>query len=277
MFCPKCGSQNPNDARFCSSCGEDLTIYRDDADIPAGMVPERYRAIRDVMGDEMTHRNPDNTYSDADQQDYTAGGEYVTPNIVHCPDGKYRWMYEMPMLSNPTLMITILKVIALTFGILIGILFVADLIGGNLDTFIGSLPVILIVCGVFLVLGVVSYLIVVIWFGGKYIVFFEMDEKGVDHIQAPYQYKKAEAIKVLGALAGIASPNVPALTGIALLIGTNNVQSSNWDSVKNVKVVRKRHVIYVNEMLIKNQVYAADGDFDFVENYIMTHCTNLEK
>lgn len=204
-------------------------------------------------------------------------GEYVTPNIVRCPDGKFRWMYELPMLSNPTILITVLKVVGLTFGILIGMFFIIDLIGGNMDAFVGSLPVLLIVFGVFLVLAIISYLIIVLINGGKYIVLFEMDERGVDHIQAPRQYKKAHAIKLLGALAGIASPNIPAGTGIALLIGTSNVQSSTWNRVVSVRPVRNRHVIYVDEALLKNQVYAADCDYDFVLNYILSHCRNLKR
>ena len=29
MFCPKCGSENPDDARFCGSCGESLSTAHD--------------------------------------------------------------------------------------------------------------------------------------------------------------------------------------------------------------------------------------------------------
>ena len=28
MFCPKCGRQNPDDARFCSSCAFDISAYK---------------------------------------------------------------------------------------------------------------------------------------------------------------------------------------------------------------------------------------------------------
>ena len=202
----------------------------------------------------------------------TAPGAYVTPGIVRCPDGKYRWMYELPMFSNSTILLTVIKVVAITFGILFGMFLVIDLISGNMDAFVGSLPVLLILFGVFLGIAFISYIILALCYGGKYIVLFEMDERGVDHIQAPRQYKKAHAIKLLGALASVSSPNIPAGAGIASLIGTNNVQRSTFSKVKSVRFDRRKHVIYVDEALIKNQVYAADCDYDFVVNFIMSHC-----
>ena len=32
-------------------------------------------------------------------------------NIVLCPDGKYRWYYEYPMLKNPVILFTVWKVV----------------------------------------------------------------------------------------------------------------------------------------------------------------------
>lgn len=33
------------------------------------------------------------------------------------PDGKYRWVYEVPMLKNPTILIDVFKVLGISFGI----------------------------------------------------------------------------------------------------------------------------------------------------------------
>ncbi|MBQ9614086.1 MAG: hypothetical protein IJV14_16465 [Lachnospiraceae bacterium] len=59
-------------------------------------------------------------------------GRKVTENIYLCPDGKYRWTYELQMLKNPTILITILKVILLSFGIVMAFLILINLIGGRL-------------------------------------------------------------------------------------------------------------------------------------------------
>ena len=38
-------------------------------------------------------------------------GKKVSENIYLCPDGVYRWIYEFPMAKNPTILITVWKVL----------------------------------------------------------------------------------------------------------------------------------------------------------------------
>jgi hypothetical protein len=33
------------------------------------------------------------------------------------PDGKYRWVYEVPMLKNPSILFDVYKVLGISFGI----------------------------------------------------------------------------------------------------------------------------------------------------------------
>ena len=71
----------------------------------------------------------------------------------------------------------------------------------------------------------------------------------------------------------VLSSNIPLGTGIALMVGTKQSKYSSWDRVTKVKSVRRRNTIYVDQFVLdKNQVYADDEDFDFVENFIKSHC-----
>ena len=45
-------------------------------------------------------------------------GQRVKENIYLCQDGVYRWVYEYKLMSNPTILITIMKVLGLSVGIL---------------------------------------------------------------------------------------------------------------------------------------------------------------
>ncbi len=36
---------------------------------------------------------------------------------VLCPDGKYRWVYDMPMLKNPSVLFEVFWVLGISFGI----------------------------------------------------------------------------------------------------------------------------------------------------------------
>lgn len=62
MFCPKCGAENPNDARFCNQCGTNLSQEADDTEENStdedinGKNPEK-------MGETDEHRDTDETDS----------------------------------------------------------------------------------------------------------------------------------------------------------------------------------------------------------------------
>ena len=126
-----------------------------------------------------------------------------------------------------------------------------------------------------ILLSALSYLIYAAILGGKYIVYFEMDENRVVHAQLPRQFNKMKRLAGVAIIAGFLTQNLT-LMGNSFLASTHSSTISNWKAVKSVKSVRGRHVIYVNETLFKNQVYAEDEDFNFVENYIRQHCQNAK-
>lgn len=98
-----------------------------------------------------------------------------------------------------------------------------------------------------------------------------MDHKGIDHIQMPKQFKKAEGLAWLTAMAGLVTGNFTT-AGAGILAGSKNTSTSRFDHVK--KIIRKKglHCIKVNEVLEKNQIYAADEDYEFVWDFITQQC-----
>jgi SAM-dependent methyltransferase len=121
--------------------------------------------------------------------------EYENKEVKLCEDGKYRWVYEMNMITNPTIFLTVLKVF---WGIIIGMWavfgFFLYVIHGDWDGLLGMTRAMLVVLGIFTVLTMLGVLLLAAIYGGKYVVLFEMDENGVKHIQLPRQVKKAEAL-----------------------------------------------------------------------------------
>ena len=208
----------------------------------------------------------------------TAGVEQITKNIWRCADGVYRWSYEYDMLRNPTILITVYKVLGLSLGIVYLLTLVIDLFQKTIETW-GDLwtasKLFLILAGVFLVLGFLGYLLTAAIFGWKYMVVFEMTDDYVRHIQMAKQVKKAETIGMITALAGLLAKR-PTTAGAGLLASAKTVSTSEFDSVEFLKVRRRRHTIHVNQLLDKNQVYAEDEDFDFVEQFIKAHCTKAK-
>jgi len=137
-------------------------------------------------------------------------GQKVTENIYYCPDGKYRWVYELNMLTNPIILLTIWKIFGILILIQIVFSFLIDAFQGNLKGWFTDYlftPGFLIVPGILFGISLIAYVIVACIYGWKYMVLFEMDHKGIDHIQMPKQFKKAEGLAWLTAMAGLVTGN----------------------------------------------------------------------
>ena len=194
------------------------------------------------------------------------------------PDGKYRWVYEVPMLKNPTILFDVYKVLGISFGIVW--LFVL-LMGGCENHFRPAAlwditRGFLILMAVFFVLGWIAYFFVSWYYGWKYSILFIMDEQEVVHKQLPGTESKARAIGKLTALAGAGGGKI-GMAGMGVLVANRTSMSTSYSSVRRIIACRRRHLIKVRERFSRNMVFVADEDFDFVYQYLCDHCPNARK
>ena len=147
-------------------------------------------------------------------------------------DGKYHWMYDLNMLKNPSVLIDVYKMLGMTIIITSILIFV-----------------------------IISWV---------YTVEFIMDEKGVEHQQAPRSQKVAKKISMLTVLVGLFARK-PGVVGSGMLASRTSMITEFY-LVKKVKAKRWMNTIMVNETFEKNRVYVSDADFDFVYDYISSHC-----
>ena len=203
--------------------------------------------------------------------------EYENKEVKLCEDGKYRWVYEMNMITNPTIFLTVFKIffwIILVMWAVFGL--ILYVFPGDWEGLWGMSKAALAGLGIMAVLTVLGVLVLAAIYGGKYVVLFEMDEKKVKHIQVPRQFKKAQALGALTALAGVAAHR-PTAAGAGLLAAGKNSSTSEFKLVRSVRAHRRLHVIKVNQLLNRNQIYVPDEDFDFVYDWIKSRCTNVKK
>ena len=204
--------------------------------------------------------------------------DYVGERVALCEDGKYRWTYEFNMLKNPAIIVVVYKI----FLILLSIPFIINVIAlarnGELQKewndrlWSGSNPKVwLVVMAVFAVIILISYLIVAWMYGGKYIVHFTMDEKGIIHEQEAAQVKRAQKLGLLTVLVGILAKR-PGTVGAGMLAASHTTSTSDFPNVRRIKPRRAFGLIKVNKRLDHNQVYVPREDFDFVLDYIRQHC-----
>ena len=198
-------------------------------------------------------------------------------NVEKGNDGVYRWVYEMSLWKNPTILLLLWKIF---FWICVGLWLFITLISVK-DTgfwwsgFLDNTKFFGIFTLGMLLLCLIGYVVYAIVMGGKYCVMFEMDDKGVRHTQMEKQVKKAEVLSLLTVLAGAAAKN-PTAVGAGLMSSAKTTMYSEFSKVKNVKVYRRRGVIKVNSTFEKNQVYAEKADFDFVLDFITSHAKKAD-
>ena len=194
------------------------------------------------------------------------------------PDGKYRWVYEVPMLKNPSILFDVYWVLGISFGLvwLFNVLLIGCEDGFSLESLWGFTSGFLILMLVFAVIGYVAYVIVAWTYGWKYVVLFTLDEKEVVHQQMPHQMKKAKVLGALTALAGAAAGK-PGVVGSGILASSRSTSTSVLANVKSIKARRRLNLIKVNQLLNKNRVFVPDEDFDFVYDFLCQHCPNAKK
>ena len=247
MFCANCGNKLPDDAKFCDACGAPVAT--------AEPVQEPSQVVEPV-------------------EEVQLKGRKVTENIVLGTDGKYHWYYEFKLMKNPTILKVLWRIFFWIFVVMWAFLSIVNVSEGhfNMKDFLDFSKIfLLILVGIEALVGV-SYLLYAALQGFKYCVMFDMDGEGVTHTQMPRQFKKAQAMSLITMLMGAAAGN-PGAVGTGMLAGSKQSMVSHWTAVKSIEINAKHNVIKVNERLNKNQVYAEDADFEFVENFIKMHVT----
>ena len=236
MICKKCGQKYSEGSRFCENCGT-----------PVGKELPKKEAINQLSN------------------------QLVSPGLTMGGDGTLRWIYEMNMWKNPTLVITIWKVLLLTSLVPALFVFFLTLSDGLGTAILVFLKIMAIVAGIVTGLMLLAYPFVAMINGGKYCVIFEMDDKSVKHIQMQKQFQKSQVLSMVVVLAGVMTGNIRA-TAAGMLAGSKQSSLSSFEKVESITVNEKRHVIYVNEKLSRNQIYADPEDFLFVRDFIINRC-----
>ena len=189
-------------------------------------------------------------------------------------NGVYRWVYELPMMNSFFLLFEVWRVLALSAGIVVVILAVINLISGNgLDGVIGAISSGLLVLAILMVLSLPAYWIVTKANNGKYTVLFEMDEEGIDHTQI--KTDKATALEALTMLVGAKTGN-HTVAGAGALSAAGTSLYSRFSDVKKIQANASKCLIQLKGKLIRNQVYTETEHYDFVLDYITSHCPQAE-
>lgn len=204
--------------------------------------------------------------------------EDIGNRVMLCKDGKYRWIHEVNMFKNPSILLDVWKVLGITMLIVIVIVGFILVISGDLDVdgMLGMGKAMLITAAIMAVLSIIGYLVYALIAGGKYIVLFTLDEKEVVHQQMPRSAKKGQIIGDLAILAGLATGRMGTI-GTGMLAKSRTSMPTTLSDVKRLTPCPRMNMIKVNETLSKNRVYVCKEDFFLVYNFLCEHCMNAKK
>lgn len=253
MYCENCGAPIEQGAKFCGCCGKPTATQT---------TVERPQPQPQSQPQPAARPAPSNA------------GE-PTARVQLCPDGKYRWSYEVNLWKNPSILLDLVKV----FGIiLVGIWFLSvilvPLFDGHLrwhrvvDSSTGFLWVVLAVA----VLCLIGYVISGIASGGRYAAYFVMDEETVTHQQMAKDVKRTQVIAAINMMVD------DDMGSAAILAAAQSPFITPYRRVRKIKTHRRRHLIKVDELLTKNRIYVEDPeDYEFVLRYITERCPKARK
>lgn len=252
MFCENCGKKRIADEAFCEGCGHPF--------------PKTERILEPSISKEINEQKVTEKIEESVPVSTVETKGNITINGT-----ELQWMYAFSFWKNPTILITVAKVLLISLFVPALFMFVITLNDGLSEAF--NITIMILGFGIIgmAILLAIAYPLLALRYGGTYFVLFKMDDKGVNHIQLDKQYKKAQALGFLTALIGLSSGNLTT-AGAGLMAATKQSLYTSFKKVKSIKAVKSRNTIYVNETLTHNQIYATHEDFDFILDHIVSNC-----
>ena len=202
----------------------------------------------------------------------------MNKRVHQLKSGKYKWTYEVSLLKDWSILVLVYKVLFISCFITFFLVACIGVCSEGIEAFSLITPspmVLLCIIGGVLALGLIGYLVYAAFMGGKYCVEFTMDDKEIVHKQVERQAKRAKKIAVATMLVGLLARR-PGVVGSGMMASAHTQTVSRFAFVRNVKALRRHNLIKVNERFTKNRIYVDDADYDFVLEFIISHCPNAD-
>lgn len=144
---------------------------------------------------------------------------------------KLDWIISVPIFKNSTILSQLTVALGIPFGLLCVFLFFSSS-GKDRIYALGLIATLLLL----------TYLFIMVLYGGNYDVAFVLDDKGVLCYTQPRQAKKDRIVNGLAIVLGLLSGK-PAVAGAGMLAGTKQSTFLGWNNIRKVKYAPKQHVV----------------------------------
>jgi hypothetical protein len=184
-------------------------------------------------------------------------------------ENKMSWKIKIPLATNPIVLIDLVKLFVITFLVIV-ILFAIIL--GTQDGFDSLLPMIGIMGLVCLGLLVLCFLIMLIFFGNKFEVAYELED---DSVTMHTIDKRAKLANRIATGAGILGGNLTT-SGAGILAMTSETISYKWSWIQGFNVNRLFKTITLRNSWRNVMSIYCGNDFDAVLDFVKDHVQTSE-
>lgn len=172
----------------------------------------------------------------------------------------YEWNISVPIFRN----FVILRQLAIAIGVPFGVIIAVLLLAGRTSNSTDSLYALGLIGGLFLL----TYLFIMIVYGGNYDAGFVIDNKGILCYTQKKQAKVNRIVNWLTIILGLLSRN-PAAAGAGLLAQSRQSVLLKWNRIQRVEYNPRRRVIMVKGNFTETiAVFCTEENYSEVEGLI---------
>jgi len=179
---------------------------------------------------------------------------------------KLQWEIYVPIFRNRFILKGLALTVGLPFGIVIAVIIIAS--GGDIACTDAKYAL-----GLITALFILTFLLIMVVYGGKYAPGFIVDETGIVNYTQEKHAKRGRVINGLAVALGLFSGNLTAV-GAGIIAQSKQVMRLRWKNVRKVKCYPKKHTILVRcGYTEKITLFCTPENYSIVERVIKMRTT----
>lgn len=166
---------------------------------------------------------------------------------------RIEWFIRVSIFRNPIIMKQLGIALGIPFGVLILFLIISKAIYA---------------LGLIAVLFLLTYLFILVVWGGKYDVGFELDKTGIRNYTLKNQAKKNRIINTMAVVFGLLSGK-PAVAGAGILAQSRQDVLIKWSSIRKVKFYPQSQMVMIRAGFAENiAIFCTPANYSEVASFI---------
>lgn len=195
--------------------------------------------------------------------------EEIYKGIKETGTNHYTWVYDMNLLKEPIVFVTVLKILILSIQVPVLLLLILALFEGNLQSDIGKIFMVeLVLLGIVFLLSVVGYYLIYMPIHGvRYLILYEMDAYKIRFIESGKHQKRNQIFNYIGIAAGFMIGDMT-VVGASLLANARRQMTTEYKDILKIIIYKRRYIKLISKDMTRNLICYEAGDQEFIVNFI---------